>query len=317
MLMRNSNSGAFEVYDISNNTITFSAPMGQVGLEWTVAGFGDFSTRANETDMLMRNSNTGAFELYDIVNNAITLSTGMGQVGLEWTIAGFGDFSTRANETDMLMRNSNTGAFEVYDVANNAITSARTDGPGRSGMDDRGLWRFLRQCQRNRHADAQQQHRRVRTLRHPQQCHRARQPGWAKSAWNGRSAAFRAVRPACRRPRNSAALPSTRRERLRAALPISLPRQWRRSRRATARLPHPRRSIRLRRRPPSISSARRTSSRATYWPDRNAWRRVGSRCAGRRSQSGVRAGCRSRSGRAWDAGSLFRMPRATDMLLLG
>ena len=46
--------------------------MGQVGLEWTVAGFGDFSGNANETDMLMRNSNTGVFELYDIGNNTVT-----------------------------------------------------------------------------------------------------------------------------------------------------------------------------------------------------------------------------------------------------
>ena len=30
--------------------------MGQVGLEWQVLGFGDFSGNANETDMLMQNS---------------------------------------------------------------------------------------------------------------------------------------------------------------------------------------------------------------------------------------------------------------------
>ena len=61
MLMRNSNTGAFEIYDIGNNQITSAAPMGQVGLEWSVAGFGDFSTRRQrDRDMLMRNSNTGA-----------------------------------------------------------------------------------------------------------------------------------------------------------------------------------------------------------------------------------------------------------------
>jgi hypothetical protein len=38
MLMRNSNTGAFEVYDISHNAITSAAPIGQVGFEWTVAG---------------------------------------------------------------------------------------------------------------------------------------------------------------------------------------------------------------------------------------------------------------------------------------
>jgi hypothetical protein len=129
MLMRNSNNGALEVYDISHNAITSAAAIGAVGLEWTVAGFGDFSGNANETDMLMRNSNTGAFEVYDISHNAITSAAAMGAVGLEWTVAGFGDFTGNANETDMLMRNSNTGAFEVYDISHNTITSAAAMGP--------------------------------------------------------------------------------------------------------------------------------------------------------------------------------------------
>jgi hypothetical protein len=98
--------------------------VGQVGLEWTVAGFGDFSSRSGETDMLMRDSNTGQFEIYDLANNGITFAAPMDQVGLEWSVAGCGDFSTQPNETDMLMRNSNTGAFEIYDISNNQLTSA-------------------------------------------------------------------------------------------------------------------------------------------------------------------------------------------------
>ena len=132
MLMRNSGTGALEIYDISNNTITFATGMGQVGLQWSVAGFGDFSSRSGETDMLMRNSGTGAFEVYDISNNTITFATGMGQVGLEWAVAGFGDFSSRSGETDMLMRNSGTGALEVYDISNNTITFAT--GMGQVGL---------------------------------------------------------------------------------------------------------------------------------------------------------------------------------------
>ncbi len=62
--------------------------MGQVGPEWTIAGFGDFSGNANETDMLMRNSQTGVFELYDIRNNTIASTAPMGQVDLEWSISG-------------------------------------------------------------------------------------------------------------------------------------------------------------------------------------------------------------------------------------
>ena len=127
MLMRNATTGAFEVYDINNNQITSSVGMGQVGLEWSVAGFGDFSGNANETDMLMRNDNTGAFEIYDITNNAIYNSAAMGQVGLEWQVAGFGPING-AGSSDMLMRNTSTGAFEVYDIANNQLTTAASLG---------------------------------------------------------------------------------------------------------------------------------------------------------------------------------------------
>ena len=127
MLMRNASNGQFEVYDITNNQITFATGMGQVGLEWQVAGFGDFSGHANETDMLMRNANTGAFEIYDISNNAIASAASMGQVGLEWQVVGFGPING-AGASDMLMRNTNTGAFEIYDIANNQITNASSMG---------------------------------------------------------------------------------------------------------------------------------------------------------------------------------------------
>jgi hypothetical protein len=152
MILRNNSTGAFEVYDISNNNITNSSSMGQVGLEWQVAGFGDFSSNANETDMLMRNGNTGAFTVYDISNNAITSAAPVGQVGVEWTVAGFGEFSTNPGESDMLMRNSNTGAFQYYDISHNMIHGGRL--PGRHiphgyciAVGRCRLRRFQRQCQ--------------------------------------------------------------------------------------------------------------------------------------------------------------------------
>jgi hypothetical protein len=98
MLMRNSNTGAFEYYDISHNVITAAGalagvtyPMGTVASQWTVAGFGPFSGNANETDMLLRATSgpdAGDFEVYDISHNAITSAAAMGAVGLEWTVAG-------------------------------------------------------------------------------------------------------------------------------------------------------------------------------------------------------------------------------------
>jgi hypothetical protein len=39
LVLRNVNSGAFEVYDIANNQITGAASLGQVGLEWQLGGF--------------------------------------------------------------------------------------------------------------------------------------------------------------------------------------------------------------------------------------------------------------------------------------
>jgi hypothetical protein len=39
MVLRNTNTGAFEVYDIANNQITTAASLGAVGLNWQLGGF--------------------------------------------------------------------------------------------------------------------------------------------------------------------------------------------------------------------------------------------------------------------------------------
>jgi hypothetical protein len=39
LVLRNVNTGAFEVYNISNNQITGAALLGTVGLDWSVGGF--------------------------------------------------------------------------------------------------------------------------------------------------------------------------------------------------------------------------------------------------------------------------------------
>ena len=55
MILRNSNTGGVEVYDISNNQITGAAFMGTVGLNWQFSGVGNFSS-LGESDMILRNS---------------------------------------------------------------------------------------------------------------------------------------------------------------------------------------------------------------------------------------------------------------------
>jgi hypothetical protein len=131
MVLRNSGTGAFQVYDISNNAITSSSSLGAVGLSWQVAGFGDFNGDAT-TDMMLRDASTGAFEVYGIVNNSITSAANFGAVGLDWQVAGFGPIHG-AGTSDMVLGNGNTGAFEVYDIANYQITA--TANLGQVGLD--------------------------------------------------------------------------------------------------------------------------------------------------------------------------------------
>jgi hypothetical protein len=101
--------------------------MGAVGLEWTVAGFGDFSGNAGETDMLMRNNNTGAFEIYDI-------ATTRSRRPRPWVRSDWSGWlrasaiSAAIPARAMLLRNSHTGAFEVYDISHNTITAAASIG---------------------------------------------------------------------------------------------------------------------------------------------------------------------------------------------
>jgi hypothetical protein len=71
--------GAFVVYDIRNNTVISVQNLFQAGFQWTVAGFGNFSGNANETDMILRNTatsgpNAGEWHVYDISKNIVYTS---------------------------------------------------------------------------------------------------------------------------------------------------------------------------------------------------------------------------------------------------
>jgi hypothetical protein len=87
MLMRNINTGDLRVYDISNNQIIDSHPLGTIGLDWRFAGIAPVHA-AGASDLVLRNINTGAFEVYDIANNQLTMAAPLGQVGLDWQLGG-------------------------------------------------------------------------------------------------------------------------------------------------------------------------------------------------------------------------------------
>ena len=87
VIMRNSNNGGLEVYDIANNQITGAAFLGTVGLDWQFAGVAPVQGPGT-SDLVLRNVTSGAFEVYDIANNQITGAASLGQVGLEWQLGG-------------------------------------------------------------------------------------------------------------------------------------------------------------------------------------------------------------------------------------
>jgi hypothetical protein len=88
LVLRNTNTGAFEVYDIANNQITGAALLGTVGLDWQFAGIAPVHS-AGASDLVLRNVNTGAFQVYNIANNQITGSAPLGTVGADWQLGGF------------------------------------------------------------------------------------------------------------------------------------------------------------------------------------------------------------------------------------
>src|SRR5262249_16808033 len=135
MMLRNGSTGQFEVYNIRNNAISSAEPLGTVGTDWFVGGFGDFNGDGTTDMMLLNAPLTGAptrYELYDISNNAVAGAHAIGPVGQEWAVAGFGPISG-VGDSDMVLRNRKTGAFEVYDIANDALNSASS--LGQVGLD--------------------------------------------------------------------------------------------------------------------------------------------------------------------------------------
>jgi hypothetical protein len=47
LVLRNVNTGQFEVYDIANNQLTGAATLGRVGLDWELGGFAASSPTAS------------------------------------------------------------------------------------------------------------------------------------------------------------------------------------------------------------------------------------------------------------------------------
>jgi hypothetical protein len=102
-MLRDANTGDLQVYDIFDNEIVDSAPLGMIGLQWQFSGIGNFGSSGN-SDLLVRNSNTGELEVNNISNNEITGSESLGTMGastaqLVQAMAGFGGSGAAISNT--------------------------------------------------------------------------------------------------------------------------------------------------------------------------------------------------------------------------
>ena len=169
--------------------------------------------------MLMRNSNAARSKLSrHQQQQEIASANPMGRVrASDGRLPAQAIARPDANQTDMLMRNAeNTGAFKVYRAS--ATTSdriIRPHGPGRAGMDRcrssgglPGNANETDMLMRNTSTSAF----RNRGLVGNNRITSDGRSRWAKSAWNGRSAACGQPRRAHRPPRSSVASPPTRRD---------------------------------------------------------------------------------------------------------
>ena len=136
-MMRNANTGAFMIYDISNNQIVSATPMGAVGLDWQVAGFAPISG-PGRSDMVLRNVNSGAFEVYDIANNALTGAASLGQVGLDWQVAGIAP-----DPSDGSMSSSGSTSQLVQAMAGFGASSGAAEGLSTALSPDTSQQSFL------------------------------------------------------------------------------------------------------------------------------------------------------------------------------
>src|SRR5262249_12941199 len=128
MIMRNTSTGGFEVYDIANNQITGAAFIGTVGLDWQVAGFGPISG-AGKSDMVLRNTSTGAFEGYDICNNQVAGAALLGWVGLDGSLGGFAADPPTGSSAQLVQAMAGFGGAGAADSFSTALGADASQQP--------------------------------------------------------------------------------------------------------------------------------------------------------------------------------------------
>ena len=145
MLLRNTSTGGFEAYYISNNNITNASLIGTVGTDWNFAGTGDFDGQSSLSELLLRNAASGSFELYQVAGGGVLSGSSVAAVGNNLQVSGFGNFSG-SSTTQMIMEQANeapgTNAYWLYTYnASSAAFAGTRRRHGRQQPVSCWLWR--------------------------------------------------------------------------------------------------------------------------------------------------------------------------------
>ncbi len=130
ILWRNTTTGDLAIWEMNGTTIlnANTAGVGNVPLNWTVVGVGDFNGDG-KADILWRNNN-GNVAIW--LMNGTTLTNAntatFGNMPASWSVAGTGDFNGD-RMSDILWRDT-SGNIAIWEMNGTTITNANTSGVG-------------------------------------------------------------------------------------------------------------------------------------------------------------------------------------------
>ncbi len=131
ILWRNTSTGDLAIWEMNGTTIlnANTAGLGNVPLNWTVVGVGDFNGDG-KADILWRNSNNGNVAIWLMNGTTLTNSSTatFGNMPLTWSVAGTGDFNGDGN-SDILWRDG-SGDIAIWEMNGTTILNPNTSGVG-------------------------------------------------------------------------------------------------------------------------------------------------------------------------------------------
>jgi len=123
VLMRNSSTGGFRTFVMSNGSSVSNNGYAAYGTGWDVVATEDFDGD-KDTDVLMRNSSTGVWRMFRTENGAVVSDANFAAYSsLDWQVAAVADFNNDGIK-DVLLHNTVAGGWTAFMISNCAVASS-------------------------------------------------------------------------------------------------------------------------------------------------------------------------------------------------